>query len=90
MRDNPPEDAIARGDAPGIGGLGEQFGPKGSAFGELEARLPSERFSNRVEAAITETELAQARAELAHEQRDADHHQLPIDEGRGGVEFWPG
>lgn len=36
---------------------------------ELEARLPSERFSNRVEAAITETELAQARAELAHEQR---------------------
>ncbi len=36
---------------------------------ELEARLPSERFTNRVEAAITETELAQARAELAHEQR---------------------
>ena len=36
---------------------------------ELEARLPAERFSSRVEAAITETELAQARAELAHEQR---------------------
>ena len=36
---------------------------------ELEARLPAERFSNRIEAAITETELAQARAELAHEQR---------------------
>ena len=38
---------------------------------ELEARLPAERFSNRSEAAITETELAQARAELAHEQRSA-------------------
>jgi putative peptide zinc metalloprotease protein len=36
---------------------------------EFEARLPAERFTNRVEAAITETELAQARAELAHEQR---------------------
>ena len=36
---------------------------------ELEARLPSERFSNRVEAAITETELAHAREELAHESR---------------------
>jgi len=36
---------------------------------ELEARLPAERFTNRVEAAGTETELAQARAELARERQ---------------------
>jgi len=36
---------------------------------ELEARLPAERFSNRVDAAVTETELAQARAERDEELR---------------------
>jgi len=47
--------------------LQSRLGKLRGRVAELEARLPSERFSNRVEAAITETELAQARAELAHE-----------------------
>jgi putative peptide zinc metalloprotease protein len=61
-----PGDAVSESEDPF---LAARLARARARVAEFEARLPAERFTNRVEAAITETELAQARAELAHEQR---------------------
>ncbi len=61
-----PGDAVSESEDPF---LAARLARAQARVAEFEARLPAERFTNRVEAAITETELAQARAELAHEQR---------------------
>ncbi len=63
-----PGDAVSESEDPF---LASRLARQRGRIAELEARLPSERMANRVEAAITETELAQARAEYAREQHRA-------------------